>query len=264
MRGLRGLPSFLSKVAADVLRCLEEGYYDIHTQARRRPRPNLRSTAKERTIAIIAEIKPRSPTVGTLVERPDLALAAQLEAAGAAGISILAEKTNFGGSLELVRQASDTLNVPILFKDFVVSPKQLDAAHMCGADLVLLIAELFSDGLTQMTLGDAIGYAHSLGLEVLLELHDESLLPTVLSSEADYIGVNNRNLRTLDLVSHHFQSVSGSLDGVFKVAESGYAQCSQIQRDRRAGADAFLVGSSLMVSGDPAKKLRELIHCGQG
>lgn len=258
------MSSFLSTVAADVWRSVRQGYYDVQEETQRPSRPNLKSVAQSRPIPIIAEIKRRSPSAGTLAENADADLAVALEEAGASAISIIVEKNHFGGSIQLLRSAAQKLRVPLLFKDFVVSKKQIVAAKMCGADIVLLIAELFRDGHTELPLGEMIRFAHTSGLEVLLELHDPKLLPSALSSKADYIGINNRDLYTLRLDPDRFYTLSPSLVGArFRVAESGYGDCAHILRDRRAGADAFLIGSSIMSSPSPPQRLKELLGCGQ-
>ena len=257
--------NFLSRVVANVQENIRQGYYDLAECVNKLDRPSLKEVADKTRLPIIAEIKPRSPSLGRLIDSAGVELASSLERAGASALSILVERTHFNGSLELLCRASERIGVPILYKDFVVSTKQVEAANRSGADILLLIAELFRDGYTELSLSQTIRLAHSLGLEVLLEFHDPQLLRGVTRSEADYVGVNNRDLYTLDLKPDHFYTLSHELrECSFKVAESGYNECKRIGRDRLAGADAFLIGSAIMSSVNPPGKLKELLNCDQG
>lgn len=259
------MPSFIDSVVSDVLESIRQGYYDVAERVDPPTRPSLREAAEGRPLPIIAEIKRRSPASGRLAERVDVGLALELEEAGASALSFIVERKNFEGSIELLMAASKKLRIPVLFKDFVVSARQVAAASMCGADVILLIAELFRDGYAELPLKEMVGLAHREGLEVLVELHDPSLLDLALSSGADYLGVNNRNLYTLTLDPDNFYKLSPQLKTAkFRVAESGYGDCERIRRDRLAGADAFLIGSAIMCSPNPPKRLRELLACGQG
>jgi len=259
------LYNFLSRVVANVQENIRQGYYDLAECVNKLDRPSLKEVADKTRLPIIAEIKPRSPSLGRLIDSAGVELASSLERAGASALSILVERTHFNGSLELLCRASERIGVPILYKDFVVSTKQVEAANRSGADILLLIAELFRDGYTELSLSQTIRLAHSLGLEVLLEFHDPQLLRGVTRSEADYVGVNNRDLYTLDLKPDHFYTLSHELrECSFKVAESGYNECKRIGRDRLAGADAFLIGSAIMSSVNPPGKLKELLNCDQG
>ena len=261
---MSGLSNFLSSVVAGVRENIRQGYYDLAEHVDKLDRPSLKEVAEKTRLPIIAEIKPRSPSLGRLIDSVSVELASSLERAGASALSILVERIHFNGSLELLCRASESIGIPILFKDFVVSTKQVEAASRSGADILLLIAELFRDGYTELPLNQIIRLAHSLGLEVLLEFHDPQLLGTVTNSEADYVGVNNRDLYTLNLKPDHFYSLSHELRGCrFKVAESGYNECGRIGRDRLAGADAFLIGSAIMSSANPPGKLKELLDCDQ-
>lgn len=259
------MPDFLTDVAKSVWESVREGYYDVEECVERPPHPNLKATARKHALPIIAEIKRRSPSAGLLSEKADVGLAHAFEDAGASAISVIVERNHFDGSIELLRSVSHSVSIPVLFKDFVVSKKQVVAASLCGADIVLLIAELFRDHHTELPLEEMIRFAHLNGLEVLLEFHDPKLLDAAVSSEADYVGVNNRDLYTLKLDPDTFYRLSPHLKGArFRVAESGYSGCAHIMRDRLAGADAFLIGSSIMSSPDPPRKLKELLACGQG
>jgi indole-3-glycerol phosphate synthase len=256
------MPEFLAAVCASVRQDLENGYYNVERRVRRE-RLSLRSHMSKRRPAIIAELKAKSPSRGHLREAIQPALANELVASGAAGLSVLTQRAHFDGSISLFQEVAESTRCPLLFKDFIVSERQIDAAFASGADIVLLISELFHLGLSDLPLEEMVDYSHGLGLETLVEFHSPSLMDSSVSSESDYIGVNNRNLKDLSLDTNHFFRIAPNLPrDRLVVAESGYSECADILRDFRAGADAFLIGSSLMESPHPGRKLKELASCG--
>lgn len=212
-------------------------------------------------LAIIAELKRRSPSVGAI--DPDVDPAARARAyaaAGAAGISVLTEPDHFGGSIaDLVAARGAAGDVPVLRKDFVVEATQVDTARAAGADALLLIAALHEPAALQVLVQDA----HSLGLEVLLEVHDEADLDRALATDAALIGINNRDLRSFVVDLSVTERLAPLVrDGRLVVAESGVRSEADAARMRAAGADALLVGESLMRADDPGKLLRALAVAG--
>jgi len=213
--------------------------------------------------AIVAEIKPASPSAGALraVDDPE-ALARSLLHAGAAGISALTVPEQFGGSPALLA-AAVRAGGPVLMKDFVVTQRQLDLAQHTGASAVLLILPLLSREFSEWpNPDDAIAAAHARGLEVLLEVYDDEdyLLASVL--EADMIGINNRDLRDPALPVDKDRAIGilgrcGPAD-VPVLALSGAESAADVAEQIHAGARGVLVGSALMREADPAAKLREL------
>lgn len=249
--------SFLEEVVVSIRRDIREGAYLISEPLHKESR-SLQSRLT-RGINIIAEIKPVSPSSGSAVIRPGASTALALQDSGACGISVLAERNHFGGSPALVRSVASAVSVPILFKDFVVSAEQIECAKACGADLVLFIAEVFELGLANESADSMIGRAHDLGLEVLFETYSEEYAEWINRSRAEYIGINNRDLLTLDLRKGHFEEVMRSIQKSKPViAESGYSSRQEIQSDMARGADAFLVGSAFMRAARPEEKLREM------
>jgi len=208
-------------------------------------------------LAIIAEIKRRSPSVGDIdLGVSPSARAEEYERAGAAGISVLTEMDHFGGALtDLVAARASTARTPLLRKDFIVDARQLDEARAAGASAALLIAALH-DG---VALRDLVAHAHALELEVLLEVHDEAELERALTTDAALIGVNHRDLRsfTLDLGLSARLAPAIPSDRVI-VAESGVRGVADASRLRAAGVDALLVGETLMRADDPGACLRSL------
>ncbi len=208
-------------------------------------------------VAIIAELKKASPSKGLirsefLVEN----LAKELEAAGAAALSVLTDEEFFQGSLENLRKASAVVKVPCLRKDFIVDEFQLLEARANAADAVLLIvAALTQEEMMRLALG-----ARSRGLDVLCEVHDEEELQRALEAECDLIGVNTRDLRTFKVDVETAFRLAGRLPkSVVKVAESGIRSAEDITRLRAAGYQAFLIGESLMRAELPGEALRALV-----
>jgi indole-3-glycerol phosphate synthase len=212
--------------------------------------------------AVIAEIKRRSPSKGLI--RADFEpgeLAAAYQAGGAAALSVLTDEHFFGGDLCFLAVAREATSLPLLRKDFVVDAYQIDEARAFGADAVLLIVAALEPELLVKLHKRAV----ELGLDVLVEVHDEAELEVALDAEASLIGVNNRDLKTFEVdlahterVAAHLASHSARAPGIVLVAESGILEYAHIQRLQLAGARAFLVGESLMREADVSAALRRL------
>jgi indole-3-glycerol phosphate synthase len=213
--------------------------------APRDPMPAFRSPG----LSVIAEVKRRSPSKGALADIPDpAALACAYSAGGADAISVLTEERRFGGSLDDLRVVRAAVSTPVLRKDFVVTGYQLLEARAAGADLVLLIVAALEGSL----LGELHDQARSLGLTVLTEVHDEAEIARALDVGAHLIGVNARNLKTLDVDKGTFGRLKPLLpEHVVKVAESGVSGTADAQRYATEGADVVLVGEALVRDGDP-------------
>ncbi len=211
----------------------------------RDPMPHLRAASS----SVIAEVKRRSPSKGDLAAIPDPgALAREYAAGGAAAISVLTEQRRFGGSLDDLRAVRAAVDVPVLRKDFIVTTYQLLEARVAGADLVLLIvAALAVDDLRRLH-----GEARELGLTVLVEVHDEAEIERAVALEAELVGVNARNLKTLAVDPATFGRLAPLVpaDRVL-VAESGVGGPDDVQRYVDQGASAVLVGESLVKHGAP-------------
>jgi indole-3-glycerol phosphate synthase len=218
----------------------------------RDPMPALRRPGS----SVIAEVKRRSPSKGDLSAISDPgALAAAYERGGAAAISVLTEERRFGGSLADLDAVRAAVATPLLRKDFVVDPYQLLEARAHGADLVLLIvAALPGDELTRL-----YDHARELGLTVLVEVHDEPETERAVALEARLVGVNARNLKTLDVDPATFATLAPLLPNqVVKVAESGITGPDDVRRHVGEGADAVLVGEALVRDGDPETAVRAM------
>jgi len=207
--------------------------------------------------AVIAELKKASPSRGVIrAEFNPEALARELEASGAAALSVLTDEEFFQGSLENLRRASSATRLPCLRKDFVVDDFQILEARAHCADAILLIVAALSQGeLTALA-----GSARTLALDVLCEVHDEEELQRALDAGFDLIGVNSRDLRTFQVDIQTALRLAGRIPkNVARVAESGIHSGEDVARLRAAGYDALLVGESLMKAASPGQALRSLL-----
>jgi indole-3-glycerol phosphate synthase len=220
------------------------------------PRGFRRALASGERPRVVAEIKRRSPSKGEI--RPDfdaVACAKAYAAGGAAAISVLTDAHYFGGSLELLAQVRAAVALPLLRKDFILEAYQVDEARVHGADAVLLIAA----ALAPRELRELREHAEALGLDALVEVHDERELATALAAGSDLIGINNRDLRSFAVDLGVSERLAGKLpEGCIGVAESGIFTPSDWQRLEAAGAQAFLVGEALMREPDVEAALRRL------
>ncbi|MDT0444993.1 MULTISPECIES: indole-3-glycerol phosphate synthase TrpC [unclassified Streptomyces] len=212
------------------------------------------------SVTVICEVKRSSPSKGALAAIADPAgLAADYEAGGAAAISVLTERRRFGGSLEDLAAVRARVDVPVLRKDFVVTAYQLWEARAHGADLVLLIVA----ALEQEALVSLVERAESIGLTPLVEAHDEEEAERALDAGAKIIGINARDLKTLEVDRSTFARVAPEVpDHIVKVAESGVRGPHDLIAYANDGADAVLVGESLVTGGDPRSAVADLVAAG--
>ncbi len=211
-------------------------------------------------VGVIAEVKRASPSRGPLAEIADpAALATEYEAGGARCVSVLTEPRYFGGSLDDLAAVRAAVDVPLLRKDFIVSSYQVHEARAYGADLVLLIVA----ALEQQVLIGLRERIESLGMTALIEVHDEEEADRALEAGAKVIGVNARNLRTMEVDRGVFERVAPGLpNDVVKVAESGVRGPHDLIRYAAAGADAVLVGEGLVTKKSPRDAVAELVTAG--
>ena len=209
-------------------------------------------------LRIIAECKRRSPSRGVLrAKYHPVAIAASYERAGAAAISVLTEPTFFDGSLDHLRDVVGAVSVPLLRKDFVVTEYQIAEAAAAGASAVLLIV----GALESADLVKLMAAANRFGLAALVEVHDADELSAALDAGADIIGVNSRNLRTLEVHQDVLDALAPAIpDAAIAVAESGLKTAADLSRLSAAGYDAFLIGERFMVEPDPGAALAGLLE----
>jgi indole-3-glycerol phosphate synthase len=209
---------------------------------------------------IIAEMKPRSPSRGVIrADFDPVACAKAYFEGGAAAISVLTDHHYFGGALGTLEIVRRVVPLPLLRKDFVVDVYQIDEARVAGADAVLLIVAAFPGIDSVAEIRRLRDRAEALGLDALVEVHDEREFDIAVECGADFIGVNNRDLGTFEVdLKISERLVNRAPDGVVIVAESGIFTSKDVARLASAGVDAFLVGEALMREPDPGLALREL------
>ncbi len=215
--------------------------------------PDFRESLRRAGFAIIAEVKRRSPSAGELdVERNPADIAAAYAASGAAAISVLTDEKFFGGSFELLTEIAAKVPIPVLCKDFVIDPVQIDLAKACGASAVLLIAEILSDA----ELHSLYDYAARQGLDALVEAHEPGNIRRVAGLGAAVAGINNRNLKTFDIdLEHSIRRIGLMRPDALKLSLSAVETPEDVKRLKDAGFDGALIGSSLMKSADPGATL---------
>ena len=213
--------------------------------------------AAERSAAVIAELKKASPSRGVIRASFHVAsLARELEAGGAAALSVLTDEDHFQGSLAFLDEARAATALPLLRKDFIVDEYQVLEARAHGADAVLLIVAALSDAELQALGRSARGH----GLDAVCEVHEETELNRALECGFDVIGVNSRNLRTFEVDRERpFELAIRLPKGVLKVAESGLSSGREIAELRSAGYDAFLIGEALMRADHPGDELARIL-----
>lgn len=265
------MSDFLAVMARERLESVLRG-------AAREPIPALRARAEERrgdkrsfeealrrpsggSLRVVAEVKQASPSAGVLQTSYDPAgLAKEYEACGAAAISVLTEPSRFMGSVRDLEQVRNAVSVPVLLKDFVVHERQLYEGAAHGADAALLIVAM----LTPDQLQDYAALTGELGMTALLEVHEEREIDTALSLPGA-IGVNNRDLRTLAIRPGHAERLLSRIPpDRIRVGESGYRTRAEIDTLARAGADAVLIGETLLRAASPRDAFHDLFDHEEG
>jgi indole-3-glycerol phosphate synthase len=212
--------------------------------------------ARPDAVALIAEVKRRSPGAGEI--RPGLdpiALASEYEAGGASALSVLTDQDYFGGRLDDLTTIRRSVTIPLLRKDFTLAPEQVWEARGGGADAILLIVRILDDGMLQ----ELRLLAEELGMAALVEAHDAEEMDRALASGAKIIGINNRDLRTFTTrLETTLDLLVGIPESVVLVSESGIRTREDVERLGAAGIDAVLVGESLLREDEPGEKAREL------
>ena len=216
------------------------------------------SALSKKGLSLIAEVKRSSPSKGVLatISNP-VELANSYQAGGAEIISILTEERRFKGSISDLVSVRSAVSIPVLRKDFIVTEFQVYESRIIGSDLLLLIVA----GLSKSQLKDYFQLATGLGMQVLVEVHDLSEVELALEIDSKIIGVNCRNLKTLEIDKTAFDLILPRLpENVLKVAESGISTRDEVEKIESLGADAILVGETLVKSGNPVHTIKELLN----
>ena len=206
---------------------------------------------------LIAEIKKSSPSKGLICKKFDpIQIAIDYEKAGAKCLSVLTEKNYFGGNINYISQIKKSVNIPILRKDFIIDEWQIYESYYAGADCILLILAILND----KQLKNFYNLSNKLEMDVICEVHDEEELLRAIKLEVDCIGVNNRNLKTLKIDKNTFHLLSSKIpQKTIKICESGLTCNDDLKKFTKSGADAFLIGETLMKSNNIYKETQKII-----
>lgn len=259
----------LKGLADNSYRALDEGAYESEEYNFSTHSPiNLRQRIISCAHApLITEIKFSSPSKGQIVDESKINIAeaaTTMVRAGSIGISILTQPHLFNGSIDKLAKIRKIVSVPLIMKDVIVSEIQIDAAKRIGSDCILLIKSIFDDGLAEASIERFTEYAHRKGLQIIIEVHSERQFYEAVQMNKDnknnLIGINNRDLNSLNI---NINTTKRLLDEYSKgknivISESGIYNANEIRFLKKAGADAFLVGTSIMESNDIASKIEEL------
>jgi indole-3-glycerol phosphate synthase len=256
------MSDFLDTLAMDATKTIDSGYYQTKVSIKQ-PKLSLKQAILEcNTNPVITEIKASSPSLGTIrtqVNPKEIAQA--MEKGGAVGISVLTEPKHFHGSLTALIQAREATKLPILMKDIILVADQIEVAALIGANAVLLIQAVFDKKYSEMSVDKTIAFAHSRGLEVLLETHTENEFHSAVETKADLIGINNRNLGSLKVDLNTTKEILKRNDkrGKVVISESGIKTPADLQFLRECGASAFLIGSAIMLTENVEEKVKEFV-----
>jgi len=256
------MADFLDILAKTAKKNLKTGYYNEISSINRINVSLKQAIINEDKAPVISEIKAASPSAGIIREKiyPEV-IAKSMKKGGAIAISVLTEPTYFKGSLATLRITRESVDLPILMKDIILSPIQFEAASKLGANVVLLIQALFDRGYSDHKLDDMISFAHSKKLEVLLETHNKKEFITALETKADLVGINNRNLESLEINLNTTKEILEKTNKKSKliVSESGIMTPADLLFLHNCGADAFLIGSAIMKDGNIQEKVKEFV-----
>jgi indole-3-glycerol phosphate synthase len=251
----------LKRLVDNSFKAINDGAYDTNLSFTHDALSLKRAILECPHAPLIAEIKFASPSSGKIRSKSSPSdIARIMVSSGAIALSVLTQPYLFDGSIDYLARIRKQVNVPLLMKDIVVSRVQIDAGKKAGADCVLLIKSIFDRNLAEESLESLKVYATNSGLGTLVEVHEEGEYEEVLKARHEIIGINNRNLDNLRVdpgTTEKLISLHGKARSLI-VTESGISTPSDIQRFRKVGADAFLVGTSIMKSGDIGSKVKEL------
>ena len=251
----------LRKLVNNSQMAIDDGIYDLNCNLSKSSKDLLQIIKTHIHATLITEIKFSSPSLGkirTLAEPANIAK--HMVSGGSKALSVLTQPHLFSGSPEYFIKVRQAVDVPMLMKDILIDKVQIDAAEKMGADFILLIQSLFD----QEYLNDVdefVDYAHKKGIEVLLEVHTQKEFENALKTDADLIGINNRNLDTLEIDLKTTQKILGGFEKTRPIlSESGIETQEDIQYLKKCGADAFLIGSSIMKSDNIEEQVKLLVN----
>lgn len=254
------MKDMLEKLANNSQKAISDGTYEISYKNSKSEKNLIKQIRSNKHASLITEVKFSSPSLGNIREISDpVLIAKQMVDGGAVGLSVLTQPYLFNGSPDYFTKIRKSVNVPLLMKDIVVDKSQIDAAEKLGADMVLLIQAIFDKKFAK-DIDEFVSYAHKKKLLVLLESHTKKEFSDSAKTQADILGINNRNLDTLEIDLETTKSILKDRDEKrIVISESGIESPKDIQFLKKCGADAFLVGSSIMKSKDIKGLVSELV-----
>ena len=246
------MKNVLEKLAANSQKAIDDGVYDIEYKIQKSEKNIIHEIRKNPHASLITEIKFASPSLGDIrdISNP-IEIARSMVDGGAIGLSVLTQPHLFNGSPKYFADIRKNVQVPLLMKDIVIDKIQIDAAEKLGADIVLLIQSIFDNKFAK-DIEEFISYAHKKKISVLIESHTIEEFHTSAKTQADLLGINNRNLDTLEIDLKTTENILQDIkkDNRVVISESGIESQEDIKFLHKCGADAFLVGSSIMKSKD--------------
>ena len=252
--------NILKRLVNNSQAAIDDGTYDVDVNLERSSKDFVQIINSNPHPTLLTEIKFASPSLGKIRTVSDPAsVAKQMISGGSKALSILTQPHLFNGSPEYFIKVRKTVDVPLLMKDIMIDKIQVDAAEKMGADYMLVIQSLFDSGFLS-EIDEFIEYGHKKGLKVLLEVHTEKEFKKALETSADLIGINNRDLDTLEIDLKTTEKLLGNFDNSRPIlSESGIETSKDIQYLKKCGANAFLIGSSLMKSDNIEEQVRRLV-----
>ena len=253
--------STLKKLVDNSRQAITDGTYEISESLQKSSIDLIQSIKSNPHASLITEIKFSSPSLGKIRQKSDpVQIAQNMVDGGAKALSVLTQPYLFEGSPNYFMQIRKQIKIPMLMKDIIIDKIQIDAAKKIGADYMLLIQSLFDQGYLK-DIDEFIEYGHKQGLKILVEAHTKSEFANSLNTQADLVGINNRNLDTLQIDINTTKNIlNGYHNDRIIVSESGIESPSDIQFLKKYGAGAFLIGSSIMKSENIKESVRSLVN----
>ncbi len=253
--------SILQKLVKNSQCAIDDGIYDVNVNLERKNRCLTDIIQTNPHATLITEVKFSSPSLGKIrtISNP-ISISKDMISGGSSALSVLTQPYLFNGSPEYFIKIRQSVDVPMLMKDIMIDFIQIDAAKKIGADYMLLIQSLFDQKFLS-NIEEFINYGHKQGLKILLEVHTKQELENALKTNADLIGINNRNLDTLEIDLKTTEEILNEYDGDRPIlSESGINSPKDIQYLRKCGASAFLIGSSIMKSDNIPEYVKKLVN----
>ena len=253
--------NILKKLVNNSQMAIDDGVYDVDCKLERSTKDFKQIIKTNSHATLLTEVKFASPSLGKIRTQSDpVSIANQMIAGGSKALSVLTQPHLFHGSPEYFMKVRNAVNVPLLMKDIMIDKIQIDTAKKIGADYMLVIQSLFDQKFLS-DIDEFIGYGHKQGLEILLEVHTKEEFVNAIKTDADIIGINNRIFDTLEIDLKTTETLLKEQDkSKIILSESGIETPEDIQYLKKCGADAFLIGSSIMKSDNIEEQVKKLVN----